>query len=233
MLTPLQAASSTYRIALGPRAGRKVLSLQTAPRRAAPLTQPLCANAYGFSLHAGVRCEADQRRELEQLARYVTRPAIANERLSVNRAGQVVLKLKTAYRNGTTHLVMSPREFMQRLAALVPRPRLHLIRFHGVLAPNAKLRSQVVPAPEQATTAGAGECVHAHAHSAPLRMSWARLLKRVFDLDVERCACGGQLKIIAVIEQPEVIERILTHIGLSAQPPPRAPARRVDLFQAA
>jgi len=55
----------------------------------------------------------------------------------------------------------------------------------------------------------------------------------VFDLDVERCACGGQLKIIAVIEQPEVIERILTHIGLSAQPPPRAPARRVDLFQAA
>jgi hypothetical protein len=128
---------------------------------------------------------------------------------------------------------MSPLEFMQRLAALVPRPRLHLIRFHGVLAPNAKLRSQVVPAPEQATTAGAGECVHAHAHSAPLRMSWARLLKRVFDIDVERCACGGQLKIIAVIEQPEVIERILTHIGLSAQPPPRAPARRVDLFEAA
>jgi hypothetical protein len=147
VLTPLQAASSTYRIALGPRAGRKVLSLQTAPRRAAPLTQQLCANAHGFSLHAGVRCEADQRRELEQLCRYVTRPAIANERLSVNRAGQVVLKLKTAYRNGTTHLVMSPMEFMQRLAALVPRPRLNLIRFHGVLAPNAKLRSQVVPTP--------------------------------------------------------------------------------------
>jgi hypothetical protein len=124
----------------------------------------------------------------------------ANERLSVNRAGQVVLKLKTAYRNGTTHLVMSPLAFMQRLAALVPRPRLHLIRFHGVLAPNAKLRSQVVPAPGQATTAGAGECAHAHAHSAPLRMSWARLLKRVIDIDVdvERCACGGQLKIIAV-----------------------------------
>jgi hypothetical protein len=180
-----------------------------------------------------VRCEADQRRELEQFARYVTRPAIANERLSVNRTGQVVLKLKTAYRNGTTHLVMSPLEFMQRLAALVPRPRLHLIRFHGVLAPNAKLRSQVVPVPEQATTAGAGECIHALAHSAPLRMGWSRLLKRVFDIDVERCVCGGKLKIIAVIEQPEVIERILTHIGLSAQPPPRAPARRVDLFQAA
>ena len=50
-----------------------------------------------------------------------------------------------ARRDGTTHLAMSPLEFMQRLAALVPRPRLHLIRFHGVLAPNAKLRALVVP----------------------------------------------------------------------------------------
>ena len=144
-----------------------------------------------------------------------------------------MLKLKTPYRNGTTHIVMSPMEFRQRLAALVPRPRLHLIRFHGVLAPNAKLRSAVVPAPAQTTTAGAGDCGHAHAHSAPVRMRWARLLKRVFDIDVERCVCGGKLKIIAVIAEPGVIERILTHLGLCAQTPPRTPARRVDLFQAA
>ncbi len=91
VLMPLQAASSTYRIAMGPRAGRKVLSLQYAPRRAVPPTQQLCANAHGFSLHTGVRCDADQRSALEQLCRYVTRPAIVNERLSVNRAGQVVL----------------------------------------------------------------------------------------------------------------------------------------------
>ena len=94
---------------------------------------------------------------------------------------------------------MSPLEFMQRLAALVPRPRLHLIRFHGVLAPNAKLRSAVVPAPVQSATVGEGDCTHAHAHSAPVRMSWARLLKRVYDIDIEHCpACGGKLKIIAV-----------------------------------
>ncbi len=67
LLAPLQAASCTYRIALGPRAGRKVLSLQYAPRRAAPITQQLCANAHGFSLHAGVRCVADQRSNLEHL----------------------------------------------------------------------------------------------------------------------------------------------------------------------
>jgi hypothetical protein len=61
-----------------------------------------------------------------------------------------------------------------------------------------------------------------------------RLLKRVFDIDIERCLqCGGNLKIIAAIEEPAVIERILTHLGLCAQPPPRTPARRLDLFQAA
>jgi hypothetical protein len=65
------------------------------------------------------------------------------------------------------------------------------------------------------------------------RMSWARVLKRVFDIDVEHCECVGKLKIIAAIEEPAVIERILTHLGLSAQPPPRSPARRVELFQAA
>ena len=85
---------------------------------------------------------------------------------------------------------------MRRLAALVPRPRLHLIRFHGVLAPNAKLRSKVVPVPPQQTTNGEGDCEHAH--SKPVRMTWVQLLKRVFDIDIEQCAYGGKLKLIAV-----------------------------------
>ncbi len=65
--------------------------------------------------------------------------------MQLNAAGQVELKLTTSWRHGITHLVMNPLDFMQRLAALVPRPRLHLIRFHGVLAPNAKLRPLVIP----------------------------------------------------------------------------------------
>ena len=96
--------------------------------READFKQPLCADINGFSLHAAVRCGADDRQALEQLCRYFTRPALANERVQANAAEQVVLKLKTPWRDGTTHLVMSPLEFMQRLAALVPRPRLHLIR---------------------------------------------------------------------------------------------------------
>ena len=128
MLRPLQAAACTYRIAFGPRAGQKVLTVQGTMPRDADFKKTLCADIDGFSLHAAVRCEADDRQALEQLCRYITRPALANERVQTTAAEQVVLKLKTAWRDGTTHLVMSPLEFMQRLAALVPRPRLHLIR---------------------------------------------------------------------------------------------------------
>ena len=250
-LRPLQAAACTYRIALGPRAGQKVLTLQGAMPRQTDFKQTLCADMQGFSLHAAARCGAEDRQALEQLCRYITRPALANERVQTNAAGQVVLKLKTPWRDGTTHLVMSPLEFMQRLAALVPRPRLHLIRFHGVLAPNAKLRAQVVPQEPEAPAQAAppAECEANCAHHRPVRLSWARLLKRVFELDLEHCPnCRGELKIIAAILEvspdsngPEdrlclaharasvpwqpVIEKILTHLGLQARAPPRAPAR--------
>ena len=87
-----------------------------------------------------------------------THPALANERVPCNAAGRVVLTLKTRWRDGATHLVMSPLEFIQQLAALAPRPRLHLIRFHGGLAPSyttsAKMRALVVPqAPDDRTEA--------------------------------------------------------------------------------
>jgi hypothetical protein len=88
---------------------------------------------------------------------------------------------------------MSPLEFMQRLAALVAHPRLHLIRLHGVLAPHATLRAAIVPSPAHHATEHAAD--HAHAHcSAPARTRWARLLKRVFDIDIEYCPqCSGRL----------------------------------------
>ncbi len=85
------------------------------------------------------------------------------------------------------------------MAALVPRPRLDLIRFHNVLAPNAKPRAEIIPAPVNANDTSAD---HADAPppSAPTHISWARL---VFDIDLEHCPqCGGPLTIIAAIEDP-------------------------------
>ncbi|UJP02022.1 MAG: transposase [Nitrosomonas sp.] len=168
-LAPLQSAACTYRIALGRRAGQKVLTLKTAPTQNVQL-QPdkkYCVNAHGFSLHAGVRCAMSQRKELEHLCRYITRPAIANEQLTRNAAGQVV---------------------------------------------NA---SDAVP----------------HS-SASVRISWARLLKRVFDIDIEHCPhCGGALKIIAAILEKAAITKILDHLGLPARAPPRASAQIFNPFE--
>lgn len=73
----------------------------------------LCADMQGFSLHASVRCGAKDRQGLEQLCRYITRPALANERLQCNAVGQVVLNLKAAWCDGNTHPVTLPLEFLQ------------------------------------------------------------------------------------------------------------------------
>ena len=166
-----------------------MLTVRGAIPREGAARQPLCADHDGFSLHAAVRVEAHDRKRLEQLCLYITRPALSDERVQLNAVGQVELKLKTPWRAGTTHLVMSPLEFMQRLAALVPRPRLHLIRYHGVLAPNARLRPLVVPQEPEvqeraAEVAVADECDVQTVQSRPHRISWARLLKRVFCSDI-------------------------------------------------
>ena len=97
------------------------------PRDAA-FIQALCADEQGFSPHAAVHCAADERHRLEQRCRCITQAALANQREQINSVGQVVLRLKPAWLDGTTHIVMSPPEFMQRLATLVLRPRLDLIR---------------------------------------------------------------------------------------------------------
>ena len=87
-LRPLHRGSCVYRIALGPRAGQKVLTLQGALPREVSDPQKRCANSQGFSLYAAVRCGAGQRETLERLCRFITRPALANDRVQINSAGR-------------------------------------------------------------------------------------------------------------------------------------------------
>ena len=125
----------------------------------------------------------------------------------LNAAGQVEPKLKPPWRDGTTHLAMSPLEFMQRLASSIPPG------------------PQVQEAASEA--AAAAECEVESLQARPNRISWARLLMRVFDIDMRHCPnCGaGELKIIAAILERPVIEKILRHLGLDPQPPPKGRAR--------
>jgi hypothetical protein len=119
----------------------------------------------GFSLHAGLGVEAAQRVKLERLARYVSRPAVAVGRLALTAQGQVRYRLKTPYRDGTTHIVLEPLDLMARLAALAPPPRRHLTRYHGVFAAHSRLRA--ARDHRQHRTAG-GDCADPRAPATPI-----------------------------------------------------------------
>ena len=117
-LDHLQAASIAYRIAIGPHAGRKALTLYSVPPLDETSNNPLLARVAGFSLHAATVCEAYQRGRLERLCRYITRPPIATKRLTVDGRGRVVYRYKQPFRDGSTHVVLEPLDFIARLAAL-------------------------------------------------------------------------------------------------------------------
>ena len=203
----------TWRIAAGPRAGQKVFTLQTVAAQDEGEGRSRAAQAGGFSLHAGVSIRVGQRAKLERLCRYVSRWPLAQDRLTLSATGQVCYGFKTPWRDGTTHVVLDPLDFIARLAALVPPPRRHLTRYHGVLAPHSSLRALITPAgrgkgsPRTARTAQDAEQSGLPRHVA---MRWAQRLKRVFGIEIESCArCGARLKIVASIEDPAVIARIL------------------------
>jgi hypothetical protein len=223
-LDSLLSHSITYRIALGPRAGQKAFTLQSLP--GVPLPEPgkpFLASADGFSLHAGVAAGADDRKKVERLCRYIARPAIATSRLSLTSQGQVRYTLKTPYRDGTAHVVFAPLDFMARLAALVPRPRAHLTRYHGVFAPHSRWRAEVTPAGRGKATATELR-TPAERHRA---LTWAQRLKRVFGVEIETCEqCGGKVRVIASIEEPAVIDRILGHLASRAPPAGPGPSAR-------
>jgi len=80
------------------------------------------------------------------VAGYISRPAVAEERLSLTAGGNIRYRLKTPYQDGTTHVIFEPLDFIARLAALVPKPRVNLTRFHGVSAPHSQHRAWVTPA---------------------------------------------------------------------------------------
>ena len=105
---------------------------------------------------------------------------------------------------------------MARLAAPMPTPRVNLTRYHGVFAPNHRLRVQVTPAKRGRRDATPAD------EPAPARhvaMTWAQRLKRVFKIDIETCThCGGAVKVIASIEAPIMIKQILDHLDQRAAP---------------
>jgi hypothetical protein len=157
---------------------------------------------------------ARRRDQLERLVRYLVRPPLALDRLTERTSGQLLYQFRRPWRDGSTALLLDPLELLERLAALVPPPRRPLLAYHGVLAPRARWRAAIVPTPSPAD---------ARAAAAPVsrRWSWARLLRRVFALDVLVCArCAGPRRILGAVTEPHAVRRLLAALGLAAEPPP-------------
>lgn len=227
-MNQLQGHSITYRIAVGPQQGRKVFTLQTIPawEDEDDFGNNQVGKVAGFSLHAGVASKTRDRKKLERLCRYIARPAVSEERLALTFQGKVQYELKTPYRDGTTHVLFEPLDFMAKLAALVPKPRANLTRYHGVLAPNSQQRAQVTPARrgkrlvKEKDQKQSGEEESAEESPEPKgheNMTWAERLKRVFNIDITVCCrCGATVKIIACIEDPAIMTKILAHLDATS-----------------
>src|SRR6266581_6994395 len=146
------AASVQQRIACGERAGQHVRRIGSGfgdegerPAR----TGPRCASVNGFSLHANTQVPAHRRDQLERLIRYTARGAVALERLQEDTNGDLLYIFTHPWSDGTTGIRLSPLELLEKLAALVPLPHIHLVRYGGCLAPHSHLRHPIIPTPRQ------------------------------------------------------------------------------------
>jgi hypothetical protein len=152
LLALLTAASLRTRIATGPhrgepwrRLGDRVEPHEGVEGAADPEASDRVPQYGGMSLHAKVGVPARDRRRLERLCRYVARPPLASDRLEECRDGRLALRLKSRWRDGTTHILMERSELIERLVPLIPPPRAHQVRYHGILAPSASMRDLIVP----------------------------------------------------------------------------------------
>jgi hypothetical protein len=195
-------------------------------------------HAGGFSLNADVTVPASDRSGLERLFRYCARPIFASERLQwIEKNQRLIYRLPKPRPNGQTVLNLTPQEFLDKLALLVPPPRKHRHRYHGVLAPNALLRQAVTayaglpwgdnamlpdqePVNSEDLTQGESRAASSTGYL------WAMLMARIYEILPLVCPqCGGEMEIIAFITEVDPIHRVLNHIGEPTKPPQIASAR--------
>ena len=220
ILAGVTAASVQGMIATGERAGLPVRRVLSDPADAVR-TGDLCYASRGFSLHAATRLEGGDKDGLERLCRYVSRPPLAAGSLSQVSKDLLSFKLKTPWSDGTTSILLSPMELIEKLSALVPPPRQNIVRYHGVLAPHAKDRDKIVPAGKKTGETQGDE----DAPPRKYRLSWSALLARIFQIDMKCPHCGSKMKVVAAVTDPTSIRHYLEGTGQSAEIPTLAPAR--------
>jgi hypothetical protein len=230
------SASSMLHVAFGERAGRKVRRIGKGFGWEDDEVLPngrRCFSVHGFTIHANRYIGRQERGALEKLLAYGARGAFSHQRLSLcdpaAPSGDLVYTLKARWRDGTEAIRLSPSEFIEKLVALVPPPYVHLSRYFGVLSSHSKWRRAIVLRPQvkKGFIAIAGS-------TDPVRLTWSRLLARVFAVDISVCpGCGSRIRpeSVELVDDPVLVARILLALGLYGRAPARAPPRTgVSLF---
>lgn len=239
-LAALYAAAAQGIGVSGDRAGLPPLRLITAPPdrpRARDVTDAPIAEVRGINVHAVQVVDGRDRRRVERLCRYITRPPVAQDRLEQRSDGKLELTFKKPWRDGTRALVLEPDDLIARLVAAVPPPRFHTLRYFGVLSSHSSRRALVVPrAPPDPTSTkpppAAGDQLDLldqlgeRDDKPSTRKRWAWLLARIFAADVETCPrCAGPMRWAEVATSQTDITRLLHEHGLGPRAPPSRPRR--------
>ena len=221
------SSSIVGRIAFGPNAGKQVTRIGSGfgYYEEIPLAKGhRCFSINGFSLHANTSTNTLARDSLRKLVEYISRGPLSHERLEITKSGQVKLKLKTAYSDGTSHLLFTPGEFIEKLSAIIPPPKSHLVKWSGIFAPGSPYRKRVVLKPE--VKKGISPKSTCTEDTRLRNSSWSKMLAKVFRIDVTQCQhCQGDMAILAAITNRSEVARYLKHLGIEHEAPARAPPR--------
>jgi hypothetical protein len=166
----------------------------------------------GFSVFAGplvehpvYRIESAAFSSLESQARYITRPALAMDALQKLEDGNLALETRPDPRTGATLLTLDPLEWIHRLTAHIPDPGCHGQRYYGAYSNRARM----TPSSDVGDPAADAHPEKDNSDfSREARSTWARLLKKVFEVDPLVCTCGARMQIVSFITDPRVVDRI-------------------------
>ena len=244
-LSAINAASVKGMIAFGDRAGQRVrrIGRTFGHEGEKPLMRGyLCASMNGFSIHAATSIKDYDRHGLEKLIRYMGRGAISLERFSLNEKGDILYQLKNAY-DGASQILLSPMELMEKLCGLIPPSYKHQVTYYGCLSSHSSLRPLIIlesadmntdetvleketTGADQNTEKDKGGSLDEEKTKNSNYIDWQTLLKKVFKIDISVCPkCQGRMRVIAVINEKKIINKILAHMGLGSDPPPVSPSR--------
>ena len=172
-------------------------------------------------MHNGVTVGPEDAAGTERLARYLLRPPLSLERMSLGADGSVLYRRKARGRFGGSQSTFDAMDFLARLLMHIPQPKLHTVRYYGEYSSVARARRRSVKVEDEASTPAI--VLPSAAERRRLRRAWAQMIRRIYEVDPLTCSCGAPMRILSFILDPRVVTKILRHIAENAAARERAP----------